>query len=143
MSLESDITAGLRRVRENGRTLALCSSEVKNRALAHLAAALRASAGAILAANAHDLEDARAQWMRAAFLERLTLSPARIESMAVSVEQVAALPDPVGEVIAGWRRPNGLEISQVRVPIGTIAIVYESRPNVTVEAAVLALKAGN
>ena len=78
-----------------------------------------------------------------AFLERLTLSPARIEAIALSVEQVAALPDPVGEVISGWRRPNGLEISQVRVPIGTIAIVYESRPNVTVEAAVLALKAGN
>ena len=81
--------------------------------------------------------------MRPAFLERLTLNPARIEAIALSVEQVAALPDPVGEVIAGWRRPNGLEISQVRVPIGTIAIVYESRPNVTVEAAVLALKAGN
>jgi glutamate-5-semialdehyde dehydrogenase len=143
MSLESDIIAGLRRVRENSRTLALCPSEVKNRALAHLAAALRDSGSAILSANARDLEDARAQGVRAAFLERLTLSPARIEAMAVSVEQVAALPDPVGEVIGGWRRPNGLEISQVRVPIGTIAIVYESRPNVTVEAAVLALKAGN
>lgn len=143
MSLESDIIASLRRVRENGRTLALCSSEVKNRALAYLAASIRESAGAILSANARDLEQARAQGVRPAFLERLTLSPARIEAIALSVEQVAALPDPVGEVISGWRRPNGLEISQVRVPIGTIAIVYESRPNVTVEAAVLALKAGN
>ncbi len=143
MSLESDIIAGLRRVRENGRTLALCSSEVKNRALAYLAASIRESSGAILSANARDLENAQAQGVRPAFLERLTLSPARIEAMALSVAQVAALPDPVGEVISGWRRPNGLEISQVRVPIGTIAIVYESRPNVTVEAAVLALKAGN
>jgi glutamate-5-semialdehyde dehydrogenase len=143
MSLETDIISNLRRVREAARTLALCSSEVKNRALARLAGALRESAGAILAANARDLDNARAQGVRTAFLERLTLNPARIEALAVSVEQVAALPDPVGEVIAGWRRPNGLEITQVRVPIGVIAIVYESRPNVTVEAAVLALKAGN
>jgi glutamate-5-semialdehyde dehydrogenase len=143
MNLEADIISNLERVRAGGRELALCSSEVKNRMLAHLAVALRSSESAILAANARDLEQARAQGVRSAFLERLTLNPARIEAMAVSVEQVAALPDPVGEVIAGWRRPNGLEISQVRVPIGTIAIVYESRPNVTVEAAVLALKAGN
>jgi glutamate-5-semialdehyde dehydrogenase len=143
MSLETDIISNLRRVREAARTLALCSSEVKNRALARLAGALRESAGAILAANARDLDNAREQGVRAAFLERLTLNAARIEALAVSVEQVAALPDPVGEVIAGWRRPNGLEITQVRVPIGVITIVYESRPNVTVEAAVLALKAGN
>jgi glutamate-5-semialdehyde dehydrogenase len=143
MGLESDIIASLKRVRAGGRELALCSSDVKNRALARLATALRESQGEILTANARDLEQARAQSVRASFLERLTLNPARIESMALSVEQVAALPDPVGEVIAGWRRPNGLEISQVRVPIGTVAIVYEARPNVTVEAAVLALKAGN
>jgi glutamate-5-semialdehyde dehydrogenase len=143
MSLEAEITSNLDRVRAAARELALCSSEVKNRALAHLAASLRSSGGAILAANAQDLERARGQGMRAAFLERMTLNPSRIEAMAVSVEQVAALPDPIGEVIAGWRRPNGLEIAQVRVPIGTIAIIYESRPNVTVEAGVLALKAGN
>src|SRR5581483_3988142 len=143
MSLEADITSNLKRVRDGARELALCCSEVKNRALAHLAASLRSSGGAILSANAQDLERARGQGMRAAFLERMTLNPARIEAMALSVEQVAALPDPVGEVIAGWRRPNGLEIMQVRVPIGTIAIVYESRPNVTIEAAALALKAGN
>ena len=141
--LESDIISQLTRVRAAARELALCSSEVKNRALTRLSGALRASGSAVLAANARDLEQARAQGVKPAFLERLTLNPARIEAMALSVEQVAALPDPVGEVIAGWRRPNGLEISQVRVPIGTIAIVYESRPNVTVEAAVLALKAGN
>ncbi len=143
MSLESDILFQLRRVRAASRELALCSSALKNRALSRLADALRASGSAIIDANARDLEQARMQGVKPAFLERLTLSPARIEAIALSVEQVAALPDPVGEVIAGWRRPNGLEISQVRVPIGTIAIVYESRPNVTVEAAVLALKAGN
>jgi glutamate-5-semialdehyde dehydrogenase len=143
MSLEADIASNLTRVRAAARELALCSSEVKNRALAYLASALRSSGHEILSANAQDLERARAQGMRSAFIERMTLNPARIEAMAASVEQVAALPDPIGEVIAGWRRPNGLEISQIRVPIGTIAIVYESRPNVTVEAAVLALKAGN
>ncbi|SRR5579875_1128896 len=143
MSLETDIISNLTRVRTAARELGLCSSEVKNRALAHLASALRSSGHEILAANAQDLERARAAGMRSAFIERMTLNPARIEAMAVSVEQVAALPDPIGEVIAGWRRPNGLEISQVRVPLGTIAIVYESRPNVTVEAAALALKAGN
>lgn len=143
MSLEADIISNLERVRAAGRELALCSGEVKNRALAYLAVALRSRGEAIGSANARDLEQARAQGMRPALLERLTLNAARVEAMAVSVEQVAALPDPIGELIAGWRRPNGLEISQVRVPLGTIAIVYESRPNVTVEAAVLALKAGN
>jgi glutamate-5-semialdehyde dehydrogenase len=143
MSLQSDIVANLERARVAGRELALCSSEVKNRALICLADALRSSQSAIVSANARDLQQARAQGVRPAFLERLTLNPARIEAMAVSVEQVASLPDPVGEVIAGWRRPNGLEISQVRVPLGTIAIVYESRPNVTVEAAALVFKAGN
>src|SRR5580692_5955873 len=143
MSLEADIIAQLERVRAAGRELALCSSEVKNRALARLAIALRSRGDAIVSANARDLEQARAQGMRPALIERLTLNRARIEAIAVSVEQVAALPDPVGEVIAGWRRPNGLEISQVRVPIGVIAIIYESRPNVTVDAGVLALKAGN
>jgi glutamate-5-semialdehyde dehydrogenase len=104
---------------------------------------LRKERAATLAANAGDLERARASGMAGAFVERLTLNDARIEAMARGVEEVAALPDPVGEVIARWRRPNGLEISQVRVPIGVIAIIYESRPNVTVDAGVLALKAGN
>ena len=99
-----------------------------------LAAMLRAERGAILAANASDLDRARSSGMAGAFVERLTLNEARIDAMARSVEEVAALPDPVGEAIARWRRPNGLEISQVRVPIGVIAIIYESRPNVTVDA---------
>ena len=143
MSLETETLDALKRARNAARTLALCSSARKNQALGALAAMLREERGAILAANAGDLDRARALGMAGAFVERLTLNEARIEAMARGVEEVAALPDPVGEVIARWRRPNGLEISQVRVPIGVIAIIYESRPNVTVDAGVLGLKAGN
>jgi len=143
VSLETETLDALKRARNAARTLALCSSARKNQALGALAAMLREERGAILAANAGDLERARALGMAGAFVERLTLNEARIEAMARGVEEVAALPDPVGEVIARWRRPNGLEISQVRVPIGVIAIIYESRPNVTVDAGVLGLKAGN
>ena len=143
MSLETETLEALKRARSAARTLALSPTAQKNRALAALAAMLREERGAILAANAADLERAREIGMAGAFVERLTLNDARIEAMARGVEEVAALPDPVGEVIASWRRPNGLEISQVRVPIGVIAIVYESRPNVTVDAGVLGLKAGN
>lgn len=143
MSLESEIRAGLESAREGARRLAVCSSVTRNLILTNLAAALRRHCGAIVAANARDLEAAREGGGRGAMLERLTLTPERVEAMARGVELVAALPDPVGEVIAGWRRPNGLEIRQVRVPIGTIAVIYESRPNVTVDAAALLLKAGN
>ena len=143
MSLETETLDTLKRARDAARALALCPSARKNQALGALAAMLREERGAILAANAGDLERARALGMAGAFVERLTLNDARIEAMARGVEEVAALPDPVGEVIARWRRPNGLEISQVRVPIGVIAIIYESRPNVTVDAGVLGLKAGN
>ena len=143
MSLETETLDALGRARDAARALALCPSAQKNQALDALAAMLREERGAILAANAGDLDRARGLGMAGAFVERLTLNDARIEAMARGVEEVAALPDPVGEVIASWRRPNGLEISQVRVPIGVIAIIYESRPNVTVDAGVLGLKAGN
>jgi glutamate-5-semialdehyde dehydrogenase len=143
MSLETETLDALKRARDAARALALCPSAQKNQALGALAAMLREERGAILGANADDLERARASGMSGAFVERLTLNDARIEAMARGVEEVAALPDPVGEVIAKWRRPNGLEIAQVRVPIGVIAIIYESRPNVTVDAGVLGLKAGN
>jgi glutamate-5-semialdehyde dehydrogenase len=143
MSLETETLDALKRARDAARALALCPSAQKNQALGALAAMLREERGAILGANADDLERARASGMAGAFVERLTLNDARIEAMARGVEEVAALPDPVGEVIAKWRRPNGLEIPQVRVPIGVIAIIYESRPNVTVDAGVLGLKAGN
>ena len=143
MNLEAEILLALKRARDAARTLALCTSARKNQALGALAAMLREERAALLAANAADLERTRGSGMAEAFVERLTLNPARIEAMARGVEEVAALPDPVGEVIARWQRPNGLEISQVRVPIGVLAIIYESRPNVTVDAGVLALKAGN
>jgi glutamate-5-semialdehyde dehydrogenase len=143
MSLETETLDALKRARDAAHALALCPSAQKNQALGALAAMLREERGAILAANADDLERARASGMAGAFVERLTLNDVRVEAMARGVEEVAALPDPVGEVIAKWRRPNGLEISQVRVPIGVIAIIYESRPNVTVDAGVLGLKAGN
>jgi glutamate-5-semialdehyde dehydrogenase len=143
VSLETETLEGLRGARAAARALALCPTARKNQALGALAGMLRDERGAILAANARDLERARGAAISGALVERLTLNDARIEAMARSVEEVAALPDPVGETIASWRRPNGLEISQVRVPIGVIAIVYESRPNVTVDAGVLGLKAGN
>lgn len=143
MSLEAEIRDHLAATRKAARAMALLSSATKNRALARLAAALRERSGEIIAANARDLEAARHGGVRGALLERLTLSPARIEAMAHGVEEVAALPDPVGEIIAGWRRPNGLEIRQIRVPIGSVAVIYESRPNVTVDAAALVLKSGN
>jgi glutamate-5-semialdehyde dehydrogenase len=143
MSLESDVIAMLARARAAGRKLALAHTEQKNAALLALAKILRASRGAILEANAHDLDRARSHGRAGAFLERLTLNESRIEAMARSVEEVAALPDPVGEEIEARQRPNGLAICKIRVPLGLIAIVYESRPNVTVDAAVLCLKSGN
>lgn len=143
MSLEAETVALLKRARAASRALALSSTERKDQALGALAAMLRERRDAILAANAEDIARARSAGIAGAFVDRLTLSEARIEAMARGVEEVAALPDPVGETIALWRRPNGLEISQVRVPIGVIAIIYESRPNVTVDAGVLGLKAGN
>jgi glutamate-5-semialdehyde dehydrogenase len=143
MSLESDVIAILTRARAAGRKLALASTEQKNAALLELAKILRASHKAILDANAKDLDRARSQGRAGAFLERLTLNDARIDAMAKSVEEVAALRDPVGDEMESWRRPNGLEIRKVRVPLGLIAIVYESRPNVTIDAAVLCLKAGD
>ena len=143
MSLESDVTAMLARARAAGHKLALAHAEQKNAALLALAKILRASRGAILEANALDLDRARSHGRAGAFLERLTLNQSRIEAMARSAEEVAALRDPVGEEIEARQRPNGLAIRKIRVPLGLIAIVYESRPNVTVDAAVLCLKSGN
>lgn len=143
MSLEAEITARLADARIAARRLALIGAERKNHALCFLADALRSSTDRILAANREDVARAQAAGDAPAFVERLTLTPERIAAMARSVEEVAALPDPVGETIARWRRPNGLDIRQVRVPIGVIAVIYESRPNVTVDAGVLGFKAGN
>lgn len=143
MTLEQEILFALAKTRAAASSLALSTTEQKNRALLALARALRCGAGEILDANRNDLDRAREAGRTGAFVERLTLSEARIEAMARSVEEVAALPDPVGELIESWQRPNGLEIRKVRVPIGVVAIVYESRPNVTIDAGVLTVKAGN
>jgi glutamate-5-semialdehyde dehydrogenase len=143
MDLETQILAQLKRAREASHSLALCPTERKNAALMALAKALRANAKAIIDANSKDLEAAKNSGRAGAFLERLTLNDARIASMAKSVEEVAALPDPVGEVVEQWSRPNGLQIQKVRVPLGVIAIIYESRPNVTIDAGVLTFKAGS
>ena len=143
MTLEEQIVSQLKRAREASHSLALCSTERKNATLLSLAKALRANAAAILDANRKDLEVAKTSGRAGAFLERLTLNDARIAAMAKSVEEVAALPDPVGEVIESWSRPNGLQIQKVRVPLGVIAIIYESRPNVTIDAGVLTFKSGS
>jgi glutamate-5-semialdehyde dehydrogenase len=143
MNLEDEILAGLRAAQAAAKGLALAATERKNSALEALARSLRQATPNILAANRTDLEGARSAGAGGAFLERMTLTSDRVAAMARSVEEVVALPDPVGEVMAKWQRPNGLEISQVRVPLGVVAIIYESRPNVTVDAAALGFKAGN
>ena len=132
-----------RLAREATRVLALASTEAKNRALEAMAARIEANAQKIINANVQDLDAARGKGRDQAFLDRLMLDPARVAALAKGVRAVAALPDPVGQVMASWTRPNGLEISRVRVPLGVIGIVYESRPNVTADAAALCLKSGN
>ena len=131
------------RARVAARELLLASTDAKNAALRAAAAALRAQMAAILEANARDLASARKGAATAAFLDRLALDRGRVEAMAKGLEEVAALPDPVGAVMAHWTRPNGLVIERVRVPLGVIGIIYESRPNVTADAGALCLKAGN
>jgi glutamate-5-semialdehyde dehydrogenase len=123
--------------------LATVGTDRKNRALAAAAAAIRAHRGDILEANAADLEAARAKRLTSALLDRLMLDEKRVESMARGIEEVIALRDPIGEVAAEWTRPNGLKIQRVRVPLGVIGIIYESRPNVTADAGALCLKSGN
>ncbi len=119
------------------------ATRAKTLALTVAAAAIRSRAAEILAANKADIEAAKAANMPAPMVERLTLNDARIEAMAKGVEEVAALPDPVGRELARWSRPNGLDIARIATPIGVIGIIYESRPNVTADAGALALKSGN
>ena len=132
-----------RRAREAARELALASTEAKNEALERMAARIELSAEKIIEANRQDLEAAQSKGRDAAFLDRLRLDGLRVAAMARGLREVAALADPVGQVMARWTRPNGLEISRVRVPLGVIGIIYESRPNVTADAAALCLKSGN
>ena len=132
-----------RQALEASRALAVLPAEAKHGILLAMADCLLARSADILAANARDLEDGRAKGLNEAMLDRLMLNPARLAAMAQGVREVAELPDPVGEELAAWERPNGLKIRKVRVPIGVIGIIYESRPNVTSDAAVLCLKSGN
>jgi glutamate-5-semialdehyde dehydrogenase len=142
-SLEQDVVDLCRAARAAAPAIARATTAEKNAALQAGAQALRARTDELIRANAGDVEAARAAGVAPAFLDRLTLTPARVDAMAVGLEQIAALPDPVGEEITRWSRPNGLDIQQVRVPLGVIGIIYESRPNVTADAAGLCLKSGN
>ena len=132
-----------RRARAAVQDLAQASTETKNAALRAAAATLRARTADLLAANARDMSAAEERKIAPSLLDRLKLDAARVNAMADGLEQIADLPDPVGEVLAAWDRPNGLNISRVRVPLGVIGIIYESRPNVTADAGGLCLKSGN
>ena len=125
------------------RTLAIAGTNVKNAALVAMADALETHQDSILEANARDVAGAEERGLTPHLVERLALTPKRVGEMQTGLRQVAALPDPIGAVLSGWRRPNGLQITKTRVPLGVIGIIYESRPNVTVDAAALCLKSGN
>ncbi|HEY8872005.1 MAG TPA: glutamate-5-semialdehyde dehydrogenase, partial [Stellaceae bacterium] len=131
------------RAREAAAALALAPAEAKVAALQAAAVAVRSRANEILAANAEDVAEARHAGIGAALVDRLALDPKRLEGVAKGLEDIAALPDPVGRVLARWTRPNGLDISRVSVPLGVIGIIYESRPNVTADAGGIAVKSGN
>ncbi|HZS69837.1 MAG TPA: glutamate-5-semialdehyde dehydrogenase [Burkholderiales bacterium] len=147
MEQKLDVAAAVRELgvaaRAAARELARASTDVKNRALHAMAAAIRAAGKRILEVNASEVREARADGADSAFLDRLALTPALIEQMARGVEEVAALPDPVGAVTERKKQPSGIEVARMRVPLGVVGIIYESRPNVTADAAALCVKAGN
>jgi len=143
MDVTAQVTSKARAAKDAARILALASTRMKNDALQQMARGLEEKTGLILDANRADLTRARSAGLTSAFMDRLTLSESRVEEMAAGLRQVAALPDPVGETVEAWRRPTGVEISRVRVPLGVIGFIYESRPNVTADAAGLCLKSGN
>ncbi|MFT0735269.1 glutamate-5-semialdehyde dehydrogenase [Ralstonia wenshanensis] len=132
-----------RQARSASRGMARAGTAQKNRALLHIAAAVRRDAAKLKEINARDVERARANGQDAAFIDRLTLTDRAIDSMAAGLEQIAALPDPIGEISNMKFRPTGIQVGQMRVPLGVIGIIYESRPNVTVDAAALCIKSGN
>src|SRR5918998_6277571 len=129
--------------RDASRRLATLETGVKNAALEAVADALEARTDEILEANARDMEAGRAGDLGAGVLDKLALDAGRVAAMAAGARTIAALPDPVGEVVDGFRLPNGLDVRKVRVPLGVVAVVYEARPNVTIDAAALCLKSGN
>src|SRR3954469_16184089 len=132
-----------RTARDASRILAALDSDTKNAGLHAVADALEARTPEILEANARDMDAGREAGLSAALPDRLSLDESRVRAIAAGVRSIAALPDPVGEVIDGFRLPNGLDVRKVRVPLGVIAVVYEARPNVTIDAAALCLKSGN
>ena len=144
---KNDLTAQLTEIaqaaRQASRQLASTPSEEKDRALRLAAKRIREQASQLLEANGIDMRKAHESGIKGSFLDRLELTPDRIEGMAKGLEAVAELPDPVGRVLANWDRPNGLDISRVAIPLGVIGVIYESRPNVTADAGALCLKAGN
>jgi glutamate-5-semialdehyde dehydrogenase len=139
----ASVTDICRAAKRAARALARVDSATKNRALLAMADALGARVGEILEANARDLEAGRESGLSSALMDRLALDAGRVAAMAAGVREIVALPDPVGEVLDGFRLPNGLDVRKVRVPLGVVAVVYEARPNVTIDAAALALKSGN
>lgn len=143
LTAQASVAERCARAKQASRTLASLSAAVKNSALEAIATALKEREPEILAANARDLDAARQAGLDAALVDRLALDPRRIARIAEGTRRIAALPDPVGEVIDGFRLPNGLDVRKVRVPLGVVAVVYEARPNVTIDAAALCLKSGN
>jgi glutamate-5-semialdehyde dehydrogenase len=139
-ALMTDLAA---RARAAARVLSLASPEQKNRALDAMERAIRSNAAGILAANAEDVAEVRAGGATAAFIDRLTLTPARVDAMADGIRTVRDIADPVGVITERWQRPNGMTIERVRVPLGVVAVIFESRPNVAADAGVLCLKSGN
>ena len=123
--------------------IAKLSADAKNTALCRMANALEANAEKILAANKADVEAAKAKGLKAALLDRLALDQKKVQTMAKELREVSALPDPIGTILSSWTRPNGLIISQVRVPLGVVGVIYESRPNVTSDSAGICIKSGN
>ncbi len=143
MDVAAQVESKARAAKEAARVLALASTRVKNEALQQMARGLEEKSAAVLEANRADLERARTAGLTRAFIDRLTLTESRIDEMAGGLRAIGALPDPVGETVEVWRRPSGVEIARVRVPLGVVGFIYESRPNVTADAAGLCLKSGN
>ncbi|MBI4596423.1 MAG: glutamate-5-semialdehyde dehydrogenase [Candidatus Tectomicrobia bacterium] len=143
MKIDSFLLRKAQGAKESSRKLSCLSSDFKNKALLAMADLLEEDKNQILQANQEDLIQAKEKGLSPALIDRLRLDPIRIKSMADGLREVAALPDPIGDVVKMWLRPNGLQVGKMRVPIGVIAIIYESRPNVTADAAGLCLKAGN
>ena len=143
VSLQATMAAMGEAARAGARALRLASAQQRTAALQAMAKAIREDADKILTANARDLDKAKANGLSGPMLDRLMLDAARLEAVAVGVETVAAIPDPLGVATSRWTRPNGLDISRVRTPIGVIAMIYESRPNVTADAAALCVRSGN